>query len=84
VEVLIPATFRGELDVVEGDFVAVMWESLAEPIIPGREEIGLPKLFADARRKPKRSALAWLAPPAGCRWPASGVSCRSSAGGAFP
>jgi acetoacetate decarboxylase len=47
VEVVFPAVYRGERDVVEGDFVAVMWESIAEPIIPGREEIGLPKLFAD-------------------------------------
>jgi hypothetical protein len=46
-EVLFPAVYHGAHDVVEGDFVSVMWESLAEPIMPGREELGLPKLFAD-------------------------------------
>lgn len=47
VEVVFPAIYRGQEDVVEGDFVAVMWESIADPIISGREEIGLPKLFAE-------------------------------------
>lgn len=46
-EVLFAAVFDGEEDHVEGDFVAVMWESKADPILPGRDEIGLPKLFAD-------------------------------------
>lgn len=46
-EVLFSAVYRGEEDEVEGDFVAVMWESMADPCIPGREEIGLPKLYAD-------------------------------------
>ena len=47
VEVLISCVYEGETDVVEGDLVAVMWESMPDPIWPGREEIGLPKLFAD-------------------------------------
>jgi hypothetical protein len=46
-EVLFAARYRGEEDVIDGDFVSVMWESIAEPIMPGREELGLPKLFAD-------------------------------------
>lgn len=46
-EVLFSATFRGEEETVEGDFVSVMWESRPDPVLPGREEIGLPKLFAD-------------------------------------
>ncbi|MDQ7911277.1 acetoacetate decarboxylase family protein [Phytohabitans sp. ZYX-F-186] len=47
IEVLFRSTFEGERDRVEGNFVAVMWESLADPIIAGREEVGHPKLFAD-------------------------------------
>lgn len=47
VEVVFSATFAGTTDTVAGDFVAVMWESMADPIISGREDIGLPKLFAD-------------------------------------
>ncbi|WP_181410744.1 acetoacetate decarboxylase family protein [Nocardioides humi] len=46
-EVLFSATYHSEKGPVSGDFVAVMWESKADPIIPGREELGLPKLFAD-------------------------------------
>jgi len=46
-EVLFAAAYRGEQDVVSGDFVSVMWESIADPIMPGREELGLPKLFAE-------------------------------------
>ncbi len=46
-EVLFSAVYQGAEDVVAGDFVAVMWESIADPITPGREEIGLPKMFAD-------------------------------------
>jgi len=46
-EVLFSATFEGEEESVEGDFVSVMWESIPDPVLPGREEIGLPKLFAD-------------------------------------
>jgi hypothetical protein len=31
----------------EADFLAVLWENLADPITTGREELGFPKLFAD-------------------------------------
>jgi Acetoacetate decarboxylase (ADC) len=47
VEVLFRAAFVGQDGRTEGDFVAVMWEGLADAIIVGREEIGHPKLFAD-------------------------------------
>ena len=47
IEVLFRSVFEGEQDRVAGDFVAVMWEGLADPIIAGREEVGHPKLFAD-------------------------------------
>lgn len=46
IEVVFPATYRGQEDTVEGDFVAVMWESEPDPVLPGREELGLPKLFS--------------------------------------
>lgn len=44
--VRIPARWRGEED-VSGAFVPVLWESMAEPILTGREELGWPKIFAD-------------------------------------
>ncbi|QLQ09482.1 MAG: acetoacetate decarboxylase family protein [Nocardioidaceae bacterium] len=47
VEVLFGATYRGVEDVVAGDFVVVMWESIPDPVLPGREELGLPKMFAE-------------------------------------
>jgi hypothetical protein len=45
-EVLFRAVFQGS-ERVEGDFVAVMWESMADAVIVGRDEAGHPKLFAD-------------------------------------
>jgi hypothetical protein len=44
--VRIPASWRGEEDVT-GAFVPVLWESMAEPILTGRDELGWPKIFAD-------------------------------------
>jgi hypothetical protein len=46
IEVTFSVVFRGE-STVDGDLVAVMWETLADPIIVGREEVGHPKLYAD-------------------------------------
>lgn len=42
-----PARFDGAQDKVQGLFLAVLWENLAEPIISGREELGYNKVFAD-------------------------------------
>ncbi|HLG83940.1 MAG TPA: acetoacetate decarboxylase family protein [Bradyrhizobium sp.] len=42
-----PARFEGARDRATGRFLAVVWESLADPIITGRDEIGHPKLYAD-------------------------------------
>ena len=42
-----PAAFQGQRDSATGQFLAVMWENLADPIISGREEIGHPKLYAE-------------------------------------
>lgn len=46
-EVLFSVVFHCKAGEIEGDLVSVMWESMADPIISGREELGLPKLFAD-------------------------------------
>lgn len=32
---------------LRGDFIPVVWENMADPIITGREELGWPKLYAD-------------------------------------
>lgn len=42
-----PAHFDGTQDHATGKFLAVVWESLADPIITGRDEIGHPKLYAE-------------------------------------
>jgi hypothetical protein len=47
IEIMFRSVFEGVQDRVEGDFIAVMWESLADPIIVGRDEVGHPKIFAD-------------------------------------
>ncbi|HVB33562.1 MAG TPA: acetoacetate decarboxylase family protein [Patescibacteria group bacterium] len=47
VTVRIPAVFRGKVDSVEGEFIPVLWENLADPIITGREELGMPKIYAE-------------------------------------
>jgi len=41
------ARFRGQHDVAEGPFLAVLWENRADPIITGREELGFAKLYAE-------------------------------------
>jgi acetoacetate decarboxylase len=45
--VRIPAVFAGERETVRGSFIPVLWESLCEPILTGREELGWPKLPAE-------------------------------------
>ena len=42
-----PATFRGERDHVTGNFLTVLWENLADPIITGREELGFAKIYCE-------------------------------------
>jgi hypothetical protein len=39
--------FEGEEDQVQGRFMLCLWENKADPIVTGREELGMPKLFAD-------------------------------------
>ncbi len=47
VSVVIPAVFDGADGPVEGGFMPVLWESMADPILTGREELGFPKLPAE-------------------------------------
>lgn len=42
----IPARWDGK-ETREGHFVPVVWESMADPIITGREELGWSKIYAD-------------------------------------
>ena len=43
----IPVTYPGRTESIDGDFMPVIWESLADAIITGRDELGFPKLVAD-------------------------------------
>jgi acetoacetate decarboxylase len=41
------AVFRGEKETLEGNYTLVMWENLTDPILSGREQQGIPKIYAD-------------------------------------
>lgn len=45
-----PARFEGEVDRVRGDFLTVLWENLADPILTGREELGFSKIYCELPR----------------------------------
>jgi hypothetical protein len=45
--VQVSAHFDGTQDHVEGDYILVMFENQTWPIIGGREDLGVPKLYAD-------------------------------------
>jgi acetoacetate decarboxylase len=45
--VQVAAAFYGERDHVEGDDILVMFENQTMPILTGRENLGVPKLYAD-------------------------------------
>lgn len=48
VQVQIPdIVFDGRDGAVTGSFVPVVWENLADPIITGREELGMAKIYAE-------------------------------------
>ena len=47
INVSTPVVFEGDSDTVRGDFSLCLWENKADPIMTGRDEIGMPKLFAD-------------------------------------
>jgi len=41
------AVFKGKKDRVSGNFLAVLWENLADPIFIGREELGFSKIYCE-------------------------------------
>jgi len=47
VNVTTSVLFEGEQDRVKGEYNLCLWESRADPVLTGREELGMPKLFAD-------------------------------------
>lgn len=47
VQISVPARFNGKRDQLEGQFILVVWENKTWPILGGREETGIPKIYAD-------------------------------------
>jgi acetoacetate decarboxylase len=47
IQVGVPARFHGRRDRVEGEFTLVIWENKTIPILGGREQTGMPKIYAD-------------------------------------
>jgi acetoacetate decarboxylase len=47
IAVQVPAAYTGGAQRIEGGYVLVIWENKACPILGGREQTGMPKLFAD-------------------------------------
>ena len=47
IDVSVPVRFNGRRDRVEGNFSFVVWENKTAPILGGREETGVAKIFAD-------------------------------------
>ncbi len=47
IEASAPARFQGHHDRVEGYFALVVWENKTAPILGGREQTGIPKIYAD-------------------------------------
>jgi acetoacetate decarboxylase len=44
--VFVPATYKGK-EQVSGSYAMVLWESLTDPILTGRESQGIPKIYGD-------------------------------------
>ncbi len=42
-----PAVFNGDRDHVQGSFLSVLWENLADAIFTGREELGFSKIYCE-------------------------------------
>lgn len=47
IQVSIPVQYKGKTEEISGDYALVVWENKTCPIIGGREEDGVPKIFAD-------------------------------------
>lgn len=64
---LIPVTYHGRDETIEGNYMPVIWEGLADAVITGRDELGFPKLPADfsalefdPAKGTARSSASWL------------------------
>jgi acetoacetate decarboxylase len=47
INVGVPVRFHGKKDQLDGSYTLVVWENKTAPIIGGREQTGIPKIFAD-------------------------------------
>ena len=47
IDVSAPVRFNGKRDHIEGNFSLVVWENKTTPILTGREETGVSKIYAD-------------------------------------
>jgi acetoacetate decarboxylase len=47
INVAAPVHFQGEKDELDGSYTLVVWENKTAPILGGREQTGIPKIFAD-------------------------------------
>ena len=47
IDVSVPVRFEGRRDRVEGSFSLVVWENKTAPILTGREQTGVAKIYAD-------------------------------------
>ncbi len=47
IQACVPARFNGRRDQITGQFVLVIWENKTAPILGGREQTGMPKIYAD-------------------------------------
>lgn len=43
----VPVIFKGKVDEIAGPFILVLWEDCTEAIVGGREQTGVPKVYAD-------------------------------------
>jgi len=51
IQVTIPVLYTGQSEGLCGDYALVVWENKTCPILGGREEDGVPKVFADIARE---------------------------------
>jgi len=47
IDVSVPVRFNGKKDKVDGKYSLVVWENNTTPILGGREQTGIPKIYAD-------------------------------------
>jgi acetoacetate decarboxylase len=56
----VPVTYRETTEPISGVYHLVLWEDKTEPILGGREEAGMPKIFADIPEYRRRGTeLSW-------------------------